>query len=570
MEKFNASGLAGEASFRFYENVGAADNKYWLYMPAHPNMTFGMSPMLNSLLYLFTDKPVKDEQEAWETFVNSGLYDIADAESLFVAIPLPMNGESWSERDYDNYFNVQYVLSGGHIEFHGAGTEPILQYKRYVYNNKQFVIGEGSGATLINNVLSRKCNRIAGACTFGGEIADTTPGDMPLPVYAVHPCEGAVAYYKAINACDTEENGVFFCGDYPLKRFVVRDGGDRFEKTAILDAWETIFSRTARVCVDDNIVCSNMSAKIWILQDWPNYKDLGLECREHYINDLVTYDIVPKDLPENAPLVISLHGGGDDCLYHVNSCGWVQVCAREKFLLISPDYPAGMSPRGVYDPDGFGHVDMRPSADHIADVLQYAMENYSIDPTRVYLAGFSGGSSLTAATALRYLDKFAACCVMGGLGYSSPWHVYHVHTFKNKYDMPAMILSGDEDVMSMDVDYMGNRCLFGVHSGGMAINGIDLLREINKLPYDQSDFAKYGIWGYPVDRTVTREDKGLKYHVGSIYRPDREAPIMQQVTFEGAGHAHSSFFGELCWDFMSQYIRDEQGVTCVVKVNYPR
>lgn len=565
MEKFDASKLVGEASFRFYEHMGMEENRYWLYMPAHPNMTFGMSPMLNALVYLFTDTPVKDIDEAWDTFIRSGLYEIADRESLFVTIPLPMNGETWTEEDYKNYYNIQYVLSGGHIEFHGAGTAPILQYTRYVYNNRQFVVGEGSGATFINNVLSQNCNRIAAACTFGGTIREGLPANMPLPVYAVDPSGAAVAYYERANGTDMSNGDELVCRDYPLKKIIVRTGGERMDAENVLAAWERIFSRTARVCVDDNIVCSNLSAKIWILQEWPNYQDLGLKCVEHYVNGLVCYDVVPEDLPENAALVISCHGGGDDCLYHINSCGWVQVCAEEKFLLISPDYPSDMT-----DPDGFFHHDMRPAADHIADVLAYAMENYSIDPSRVYIAGFSGGSSLTAATALRYLEKFAACCVMGGLGYNSPWHKYHVGVFKWKYDMPAMILSGDEDVMSMDVDFMGNKCLFGVHSGGMAINGIDLLREINKLPYDQSDFAKYGIWGYPVDKTVTRIDKGLKYHVGNLYRENREAPIMQQITFEGAGHAHSSFFGRLCWDFMSQYIRDDQGVTRVVAVNYPK
>lgn len=565
MEKFDASRLTGEASFELYEHMGMEENRYWLYMPAHPNMTFGMSPMLNSLIYLFTDTPVKNIDEAWDTLIRSGLHDIADKESLFIAIPLPMNGTSWTEEDYKNYYNIQYVLSGGHIEFHGPGTPPILQYTRYVYNNKQFLIGEGSGATFINNVMTQSCNRVAGVCTFGGEMKAALPTGLPLPAYMSAPALSAIEYYKRVNEIDTEEGDRLFCADYPLKQIVLGPDADRMNAADVLAAWERIFSRTARVCVDDNIVCSNLSAKTWILQEWPNYNDLGLDCKEHYINDLVCYDVIPRDLPENAPLVISCHGGGDDCLYHINSCGWVQVCAEEKFLLISPDYPDSMD-----DPDGFMHADMRPAADHIADVLKYAMENYSIDPTRVYIAGFSGGSSLTAATALRYLDKFAACCVMGGLGYNSPWHKYHVGVFKWKYDMPAMILSGDEDVMSMDVDYMGNLCLFGVHSGGMAINGLDLLREVNKLPYDRSDFAKYGMWGYPVDKTVTRIDKGLKYHVGSIYREDREAPIMQQVSFEGAGHAHSSFFGRLCWDFMSQFVRDDQGVTRVVQVNYPK
>ena len=191
------------AGFSLQENLGICPNRYYLYSPSHPNMTFGMSPMLNSLIYLFAHRPPRDLAEAWALFRRSGLTELAEREAIFVAIPLPLNGEGWTEADYDAYYNIQYVLSGGHIEFHGAGTPPILQYTRYVYNNKQFVVGEGDGATFINNVLSRRCNRIAGACTFGGEMEPALPAGMPLPIYAVDPCPEAVDYYRRANQADT-------------------------------------------------------------------------------------------------------------------------------------------------------------------------------------------------------------------------------------------------------------------------------------------------------------------------------------------------------------------------------
>jgi len=557
------SNLPLGARFSLRENQGRCGNRFWLYEPAHPHMTFVMSPMRNALIFLFPDKPALSEADALELLFRSGLPEIAERECIFVAIPVPLNGESWTAQDYDAYYNIQYVLSGGHIEFHGPGTPPVLEYPRYVYNNRQFVIGEGSGASFINDVLARQCNRIAGACTFGGTMDSPDPGAMALPVYCVSPCETALRYYRAVNRTDTCSGDTEYCSLHPLRRIILREGPARISAPAVLDAWSRLFSRTARVCVDDNIVCSNLSAKTWVLQEWPNYEELGVREVEHTVDGYVCYDIVPEGLPEQYPLVISCHGGGDDCLYHIHSCGWTRKCAEEKFLLISPDFPDG-----IVNPD-LGYHDFKPIADHIRKVLDYALSAYSIDRSRVYIAGFSMGSSVTAAAALRYLPDFAACAVMGGMGYNDPWYEHHVRSFRYQYDMPALVLSGDADVMSLDVDYLGNPALFGVHSNNLPINGLDRLREINKLPFGCADYGTFGIWGYPVDRTVVREDTGLTYRVGSIYREDMEAPVMQLVTFEGAGHAHSSFYATLCWDFMSQFARDSRGVIRVLRNNYP-
>lgn len=523
-----------------------------------------MSPMLNALIYIFTDKAVNGQSEALDVFRRSGLMELAEQESIFVAIPCPMNGNSWTEDDYAAYYNIQYILSGGHIEFHGPGTSPILQYTRYVYNNRQFVIGEGSGATFVNNVLTQNCNRIAAVCTFGGNMDSELPAGMPLPIYGVNVCDTAKEYYKKVNSTDTKSDDTELCSTYPLKKDIFTNGADAMTADHVVSAWKRLFSTVARVCVDDNIVCSNLSAKTWVLQQWPNCEALGLSVKEHYVDKYVCYDVVPEGIGKNYPLVISCHGGGDDCLYHIHSCGWTKKCAEEKFLLISPDFPGG-----TYN-DDMGFADFLPIADHIKKVLEYALANYDVDTQRVYIAGFSMGSSVTAATALRYLDCFAACCVMGGTGYNNPWYEHHVKSFKYKYDMPFIIVSGDEDVMSLDVDYKGNPALFGVHSNGLPINGIDRLMEINKLPYECADYEKYPLWGYPTECTVTRVDCGLKYHVGSIYRSPQSAPIAQLITFEGAGHAHSSFFADLCWDFLSQYSRDKNGVIREIKNNYPK
>ncbi len=174
----NSLNLPEKASFRLMKDIGFKGSRFYLYSPSLPNLDFDMSPMLNSLVFVYPDKPCYTGEKAWKVLSKTGLIDIAEREAVYVIMPLPVTGDGWSKDDLKLYHESQYYLAGGDVYEY-----PSMQYERLVFNNLQYVIAEGEGATFVNNILSQHAERIAGILTFGGRIDSSIKGGLALPAY---------------------------------------------------------------------------------------------------------------------------------------------------------------------------------------------------------------------------------------------------------------------------------------------------------------------------------------------------------------------------------------------------
>jgi poly(3-hydroxybutyrate) depolymerase len=528
------------ASFELMTDIGFNGSKFYLYSPSHPNLDFDMSRMLNSVVFVYPNKPNDTKEKALDTLTKIGLLNMAEKEAAYIIMPLPAAGNTWSEADLKLYYESQYYLAGGDVY-----TYPSMQYKRLVFNNLQYIIAEGNGATFVNNVLSQHAERIAGILTFGGKIDRSIKKGLALPAYLVNANKAAVSYYKAVNTVDTEINpGVFENGSYKVKKVITARGGKVFDAGIIADAWKQIFSRTARACITDNVVLNNKVKSEWILMERPNYEELGITRFDHKKEKLTEgtiitwYDFVPDRVKTNpkvkVPLVITLHGMGDDPVYQADSNGWTAKAAEKGFIVISPDYPGSTT-------DGEKVV---------LSILDYAKKTYPVDENRVYLAGFSMGGATTAMIGLKNADKFAAIAPMGATGYNDDALMAFVNSVKDKTDMPFAMIVGAADSANVTTDEKGNKVVSG---GGPFKGGLKLLMEINNLDSSNPDYALYPYWGYPTSNPEVLISRNLKYDVSYIYKNSSDKPIAKLVLFENAGHAHSDYFATLAWDFFSMF-----------------
>jgi poly(3-hydroxybutyrate) depolymerase len=530
------------ASFELIKDIGIKGSKFYLYSPSNPYLNFLMSSMLNSVIFVYPDKPYASKEEALKCLISAGLTDIAEKDAAYLIVPVPVNGDKWSEADLKLYYESQFYLAGGDITAPAKqGTIPATQYPRNTYNNQQYVIAEGSGASFVHNILSQHAGRIAGILTFGGKLDGSVKEGLPLPAYLVNADKSTVDYYKAVNKADKEINpGMFENSSYKLKKVITAKGGDSFDKAGIADAWKQIFSRTARVCITANLVLNNKDLSEWYLQDRPNYKELGITRIDHKNEKLpdgtvtIWYDYVPNRVladPKNkVPLVIDLHGMGGDPIYQSDSNGWTEKAAKEGFITISPDYPG-------------------PTAEGekiVLGILDYAKKTYSIDETRVYLTGFSMGGASTAMIGLKNASKFAAISVMGASGQDDESIRAVVKAAKNKIDLPFEVIKGSNDGFTDKVPSDKEKFL----------GGLERMMEINELKYGNPDFAAYPYWGYASTNAVAQTSLGLKYDVSYMYKDGQnKTPIAELVILETAGHAHSQYFATLAWDFFSMFTR---------------
>lgn len=132
---------------------------------------------------------------------------------------------------------------------------------------------------------------------------------------------------------------------------------------------------------------------------------------------------LPREQSEKMPLVCFLHGAGERGMNDYN-----QVCIRNELndrlgiALLTPVCPEDE----IWQPDMIKCL--------VEDCLKH---NKNIDPSRVYLTGFSMGGRGTWFTACEYPDMFSAIMPLSG---------YSIYLKANKIkDLPCWALHGGAD-----------------------------------------------------------------------------------------------------------------------------
>ena len=340
---------SAQGTFELLKNIAVTDSPYtpegdysfYLYSPSDPHDFDLMSGQLNAVIFVYPDQPFASQEEAYARLEELGLIDIAESAPAYIICPNPLNGESYTQDDLNVYYESQIYLAGGKII---SFTPPAGEYERRTYNNLQYIVAEGSGATFVHNVLSQNASRIASILTFGGEMDEGLDQGLALPAYLVSPSQTAVDYYKAVNGTDSEpEAGHFVNSSYTEKQVIVKDGSSRFDAATIAKAWGTLLSRITRAPMQSDVVANTFDMSEWVLMSWPNYSELGLTLKEHTYpydgKDYVVYDYIPDSYTgdEAVPLVVLLHGFSEDPLCPAATCGWADVAAEEGFIRVAPD-----------------------------------------------------------------------------------------------------------------------------------------------------------------------------------------------------------------------------------------
>ena len=171
---------------------------------------------------------------------------------------------------------------------------------------------------------------------------------------------------------------------------------------------------------------------------------------------------LPEDYDPNRkegyPTILFLHGAGErgDSVQALTMWGPPKI-AKEKglpFIVISPQCPKGHWWTSMMFP--------------LKGLLDYSINTYNIDTSRIYLTGLSMGGYGTFAFSLLYPDYFAAVAPMCGGGTPS------MVNFTKNYP-PAWVFHGDSDkivpiessqIMVDALENAGYDVKFTIYEGG--------------------------------------------------------------------------------------------------------
>src|SRR3954454_2516253 len=155
------------AKWQDVPDLGVAGSHTYLYTPS---VVYDPAPMLTPVLFVYSNAGYASQDAAFTALTNAGLIARAEAEHAVIIVQNPVAGGAWSADDLKVYDGAMHYIWGANT---AASGKPALSYYRLDY-----MVGEGSGATFINQYMTKapQVYRVAGIAPFGGTMPAGTGG----------------------------------------------------------------------------------------------------------------------------------------------------------------------------------------------------------------------------------------------------------------------------------------------------------------------------------------------------------------------------------------------------------
>lgn len=248
-------------------------------------------------------------------------------------------------------------------------------------------------------------------------------------------------------------------------------------------------------------------------------------------------DSMEETPDQERPLVLMLCAPGGSAKDKVKEAGWWDQAQEADFMVLMPKYRT---------------TESYSQTDRLMESVNYAIENYPVDTTRIYATGFSNGGGAVTALVNDYPQVFAAISCMS-------WMMPIKH-LSSPYEMPFQIIQGSED-LTLEMD-----------SGAMRVIddevwGIEALMRYNHLLEhgEAKDFDKTEYWGYEPDEVETSTIDGRTWVFSNHYKEEYTVPFGQMILIEGGKHELNENEAFVAWDFLRHYTRGENGAVIEVQ-----
>ena len=546
---------------------GYPEDTTFVYRSADMYGNFRAAGRMNTNIVVFSDQAFADKDAALAYLKGLGLIDIIEEASGSVVLVTPANPEAgFTASDKSTFQKLQTAILAQKASAKVGDQTVYYSDAEYFggYGN-EYYIGIDGGATFLNNFVVTEMttlDRIAGMLLVGGTMQDFRKVASYVPVYLVNAQSDAIAKYMAANDTDASS----FQGDVvsyfnqalPLKKVVVAQDDNPDVAAYVQDAYYNLFVKAMRYSPTGGLHPFSLCERSAILSDGETPDGLKVAYHlEDRFSDVTTadgeylqswYEVLPNEVLDGTapagsiPLILALHGMGDDPLMFIDGNGYINLAATERVAVVAPQHQEifWTNVDGSFV-DGIESVIM-PA------LVRYMLETYpALDASRVYITGYSMGGWATMKTINGDVVLLAAAVPMSGMAHTGTDE--QIAQFET-LDLPILFTTSTRD-MGM---------LFDDTTAGIASNHqkqILQYLEYNEMDsFPDYDFVTYPMAGFKADSGLTVTLNGEFVNHRWFLNNKDGVPMVGLGITEGLVHSLYPEFAKIMWDFASQYSRD--------------
>ena len=496
------------------------------------------------VFYIFPDCKL-DNNQALELAGNLDLVNIIKEYGGRIMVVNP-SSDKWQEQDLEDFRRLI-----------GMGSSPT--------NVK--VIGIGSGATFVNRqlVATELAGVIAGIVSIDGEPGKICRLPVPAFIGGKNAAKAAKPYQTTSDSAPAD----------PLQKVVVNTDKKASLETLFAEAWDKVLSANYRYNnlyrtfytsrgIDNpegvknfELVSIPVFDKLGIQRNVVEYPlvDMNAPSRPENPDKYLWYEYIPKQMqeaaPSTVPLVVLLHGHGNDPRTQSESSGFIELAAEEGFMVVEMEWQGSKG----YQPMG---------QDGIEAVISVILQKYpQIDTSRIYAEGLSAGAMTSNMLGVRKSHLFAAVAGHSGGIFSGNGLGYYAY--------------GSEPLMNEAIQKRGNVevgfcSVVGTHDdtirffnkdnweGNPYLNVWRIYETINGMPVTGNlDFSVDSTFGFALqDRTTihTGKSEDITIEFGQLYKDEK--PMIRLMVINNYGHWNFKPAARLIWDFFRHFSRDTE------------
>jgi poly(hydroxyalkanoate) depolymerase family esterase len=133
---------------------------------------------------------------------------------------------------------------------------------------------------------------------------------------------------------------------------------------------------------------------------------------------------VPERVADQPALVVVIHGCTQNAAGYDHGSGWSRLADDEGFVLLFPEQRRANNPNLCFN--WFQPGDYRRDegeALSIRQMIDAMVDQYDVDPARIFVNGLSAGGAMTSVMLATYPELFAGGAIIAGLPYATASNV---------------------------------------------------------------------------------------------------------------------------------------------------